>query len=999
MAATIAVPNAVALKLWPHQVQAIKVVKTYLSSGSKGSALVRMPTGSGKTGVIACLAQYLSGSGCVVVVAPWKQLVTQTVDEVATAFWAKVGVSAPSLRACARLTPAEAPSLSKTTKFENTVFVTTFAGLQQLATKAPATYKKLASKCDLALVDEGHREPAPRWAEAVRALRAPTVLFTATPYRNDHLAFQIEDDHIFRLTLTEATTDRFLRRVEFDERDDISESTRFVKALVARVDAMATTPTARVIVRCESEADIRELKQGFKKVGRTAVAIHENFKTDASTGDFNSVPPPKTRAEQFWVHQNKLIEGIDDPAFRVVAFYGRISNERGFVQQVGRVLRNPQRHHGQTALVFGHAKDRLEETWKRFIQYEKRLEDPNAAEVGAAEIVERVMEATARLNYLDGQFRGPANPKDAKAYESLAFRRSIGLFVTKAGFNLDGLIEACRRELPKADAIQLGDYHPQATVRVLTHAQCAPTRLLRGSTFLDMRFGYTFARVVGKRLFYYDTNGLVPRYLGRYAERAGVAELESLLGNGNTQLTAVSLLNLDLGMYSVRRRAMSARSVEATAPALSDHFHFCSTAAGITDSTSGRVRRYVGLSRGRVSDQFAEGIPLDEFISWQDEIVANIGANPHPVFGRFAVREASPSDPSPTNVLLDLEDALEDFQVPIGSETVPLGKAVEDRCWDVEATGKLTGKFTVELIDGSSIDATIAYEKHRRRYRIHSTDLQQIALEAAVAGRRRRTLTSFLNHEQAFRVITGDGSVYARGNYYRPRQPLWGASSGADPIALESVLHEDSRLLTIKSEKGGAATGTSWANDSLFGYIDDATGLLKNEKIDLLVCDDLGNELADFIVVTKTPAVILIHAKHPKKSTKVSASAFHDVCGQATKNLGLLAPQSGDPPKNVAIWGMPWTHKDHGTVSARLRRGGPLPPAKIWERLGGLLRDPSVSREVWILMGDGLSRKAFQLEKKKAKPSPRAVQFFYLLQSTWSSVSAVGAKLKVICRP
>ena len=236
MGATIAVPSAVTHNLWPHQVQAIKTVKTYLSSGSRGSALVRMPTGSGKTGVIACLAQYLSGAGCVVVVAPWKQLVTQTVDEVATSFWTKVGVSAPGLRVCTRLTPASASSLGKTTKFENTVFVTTFAGLQQLLARDSATYKRLASKCELVLVDEGHREPAPRWAAAVRELGSPTVLFTATPYRNDHLAFQIEDEHIFRLTLTEATRDRFLRRVEFDERTDIRDPTRFVKALVARVD-------------------------------------------------------------------------------------------------------------------------------------------------------------------------------------------------------------------------------------------------------------------------------------------------------------------------------------------------------------------------------------------------------------------------------------------------------------------------------------------------------------------------------------------------------------------------------------------------------------------------------------------------------------------------------------------------------------------------------------------------------------------------------------------
>jgi hypothetical protein len=55
----------VSSKLWAHQVDALKMVKGYLASAAKGGALVRMPTGSGKTGIIACLAQYHSGGGSV----------------------------------------------------------------------------------------------------------------------------------------------------------------------------------------------------------------------------------------------------------------------------------------------------------------------------------------------------------------------------------------------------------------------------------------------------------------------------------------------------------------------------------------------------------------------------------------------------------------------------------------------------------------------------------------------------------------------------------------------------------------------------------------------------------------------------------------------------------------------------------------------------------------------------------------------------------------------
>lgn len=53
------------LELWPHQIQAlqssIKYIDEYNSGVTKGSALVHMPTGSGKTRIIGTLAQFIEG--------------------------------------------------------------------------------------------------------------------------------------------------------------------------------------------------------------------------------------------------------------------------------------------------------------------------------------------------------------------------------------------------------------------------------------------------------------------------------------------------------------------------------------------------------------------------------------------------------------------------------------------------------------------------------------------------------------------------------------------------------------------------------------------------------------------------------------------------------------------------------------------------------------------------------------------------------------------------
>jgi hypothetical protein len=219
-------------------------------------------------------------------------------------------------------------------------------------------------------------------------------------------------------------------------------------------------------------------------------------------------------------------------------------------------------------------------------------------------------------------------------------------------------------------------------------------------------------------------------------------------------------------------------------------------------------------------------------------------------------------------------------------------------------------------------------------------------------------------------------------------------------------------LSDVTSEKGEAQATPSrggarenWDKGSIFEYIarEDSSGLLASEnfKPDILICDDLGTELADFIAAqSNPPRVCMIHAKADKKGSSLSASAFHEVCGQAVKNLGLLNPQWGQRPKKLEIWDRPWIHKKIGSVERRIR----LPHSGLnaeaaWEKIERIVRHPAAVREVWVVMSDGMSRKAFVRRQKENTPPASVIQLIYLLQSTWSAVSSVGAVFKVFCKP
>lgn len=67
-----------------------------------------------------------------------------------------------------------------------------------------ARVRQALATFDLVIVDEGHYEPAYIWSQCIRQLARPTVLFSATPYRNDFKYFAVKGNFAFNLSYREA---------------------------------------------------------------------------------------------------------------------------------------------------------------------------------------------------------------------------------------------------------------------------------------------------------------------------------------------------------------------------------------------------------------------------------------------------------------------------------------------------------------------------------------------------------------------------------------------------------------------------------------------------------------------------------------------------------------------------------------------------------------------------------------------------------------------------
>ncbi|WP_040915973.1 DEAD/DEAH box helicase family protein, partial [Legionella tunisiensis] len=76
-------------------------------------------------------------------------------------------------------------------------------------------FQTLIDNIGLIIIDEGHYEPAHKWASCIRKFKQSSkLIFTATPYRNDFREFDISKNHIYFCSYKTALSKQYVRKVE-----------------------------------------------------------------------------------------------------------------------------------------------------------------------------------------------------------------------------------------------------------------------------------------------------------------------------------------------------------------------------------------------------------------------------------------------------------------------------------------------------------------------------------------------------------------------------------------------------------------------------------------------------------------------------------------------------------------------------------------------------------------------------------------------------------------
>jgi superfamily II DNA or RNA helicase len=1025
------------LNLWKHQYEAVSKTREYIKAFSQGkterAALVHMPTGTGKTRVIASLARYAPNVNCVLILAPRIALRKQLLQKLEERFF-KRGV-AKSTPLPKRVLELKKENLSGTARqLRSTVFVGTIQKLDRISATDDAAFQALLANVSLVIFDEGHYEPAISWSETIRRFRVPRILFTATPFRNDYKPFDVDDNYAYSYPFAKAVAARYVRNVVFEQRAPTNDPNTFVRDILDFYDTHLKSKGGepRVIIRCDNQASIESIAKVLENNNREFVAIHENFKTNVAAHKYKSVPNPHLTPATFWVHQFKLLEGIDDERFQMVAMYERLENARQLIQQVGRVVRNTDQLPDQSAYVIDHHEGWHQDMWDRFRTWDQGVK-PELQMLSLGRRTEAMLqENQPPAEYIGGTFRSRLDLLEVDISKELQLPRTVNLLQKDSDFEMVTLRRFLEYRFLKEDRVYENYSSRGAFIYMYLAYENSP--FLKESYYLQMSHGIMVIRDLGTALAFYDSSGFLPSNtpeagIGKAIESRQLRGLFPEPGlaskSKNSFLTMVSMRNSHLAGRAVRSRSFWAADVQETIPALDDHAQILKAVFGYAPDRANvdaslRTRRYVGFNRGRVS-QAGDFCTLDEYLDWLDQVneLIDKGLSPLQAFDRFAAPEAKVKNPTPKNVLLDVYEIQENY-LTTGDvkRVIAPGQPMEmdDVCQEVE-----DGKFnlTVRVADQSfKCPLTIAYDREKRRYRISPDsdvdpeNLKYVQFDQVFhtkSGLPHEGVLTYLNRTQSFRVLPQtDNVIYVHGEFYRPVIKI---GKNFDPESFQvgkTLLTFPSLLRGKKSgfEKGQQClpSGEGWEPGSLFDLIDklgdtDKELSLEIGEPEILVCDDMDNEMADFILAdSKRRLVAFIHAKAADKPRLYSATAITQVCGQAMKNIHYLSMfNEEEPTDNLKKWTKAWTAPPwvKGSVKERIRRPRGRKPADVWKDINSIIRDPLARREVWLILGQTLSKTS--LEQQLAKSTDEAVQAAILLHGTMASIASIDAKMRVFC--
>lgn len=345
----------------------------YFSQGGK-KAIIQIPVGSGKTGLIALLPFGIS-RGRVLVIAPnitIREELKKNLDITNRryCFWARCNVLAAEMMAAGPYVAVLDGRDANIHDCDRSHIVLT--NIQQLASSADRWLPQFPDRFfDLILVDEGHHSAAVSWKKVFeRFPDAKVVNLTATPFRSDNQ--EIEGELIYRFSFKQAMLKGYIKKLQaiyvapeeiyftyegtkrrhtLEEVLQLKEEQWFsrgvalapecnkniVDSSLERLESLRQTGTHHqlIAVAC-SVAHAKAIRSLYTERGYEAAEIHSDMPEEKRAEVLQKL---RSGLLDCLVQVQMLGEGFDHPKLSVAAIFRPFRSLAPYVQFVGRIMR------------------------------------------------------------------------------------------------------------------------------------------------------------------------------------------------------------------------------------------------------------------------------------------------------------------------------------------------------------------------------------------------------------------------------------------------------------------------------------------------------------------------------------------------------------------------------------------------------------------------------------------------------------------------------------
>ncbi|HDQ4463273.1 DEAD/DEAH box helicase [Pseudomonas aeruginosa] len=438
-------------KLRTPQVEAYIKAQEHFANNSTEDALIVLPTGTGKSGLISIVPFGLS-KGRVLIITPGlvtKQSIRKTQEALEDNFWINFDVifSANDLPiTCEYTSQTHHDSLEASNIIYSNIQQIHNERGNSLISRVPPNF------FDLIIVDEAHHAPADSWKRTLEHFSTAKKIFvTGTPFRGDKqelpgtlihetplsevmrdryvkwLRKETVNAHELYFTLAEQPGRKFskeevleLREKEWVERSvALSEEcsrdviTHSIEKLNELKTASPNVPHKILAVGC-SIKHAEDLYTWYQEYGLRAAILHSYMDPDELETAFRTVD---THQCDVVISVNMLMEGYDHRYLTVLALFRPYRSINAFAQIVGRVLRAIPDEEitafeiDNNAVIVYHEETGLNSMWSAFQREVDRAKHQRTKEYTITD-----MEYSTRDQSLAGVSSGSAFVSDQDSY-------------------------------------------------------------------------------------------------------------------------------------------------------------------------------------------------------------------------------------------------------------------------------------------------------------------------------------------------------------------------------------------------------------------------------------------------------------------------------------------------------------------------------------------------------------------------------------------------------